>query len=72
MIEVYIVEKGKKYQHFNDIMGAVTGCVLELERRFKGKYEYQTDILAKVYGRYYEEVVGKYEDEKIKLNGDVI
>ena len=35
----YIVDKGKKYQHYNDIIGALEGCKLELYRRSIVPYE---------------------------------
>lgn len=41
--------RGESYQTYNDIMGALEGCKLELYRR----------------------KVSKYEDKKIKSNGDV-
>jgi hypothetical protein len=35
----YIRNKGQRYQNYNDIVGALEGCKLELYRRFIGKYE---------------------------------
>jgi hypothetical protein len=35
----YLNEKGKKYQHINDIIGALEGCKLELYRRVAAPYE---------------------------------
>jgi len=45
----YLANKGEKYQTYNDIIGALEGCKLELYRR----------------------KISKYEDKKIKENGDV-
>ncbi len=35
----YLADKGLRYQHFNDIMGALEGAKLELYRRHVGPYE---------------------------------
>jgi len=35
----YIKEKGEKYQHYNDILGALEGVKLELYRRRIADYE---------------------------------
>lgn len=35
----YICLKGKKYQHFNDVIGALEGAKLELYRRQIAPYE---------------------------------
>lgn len=35
----YIKHKGKKYQHFNDVIGALECCKQELYRRFIAPYE---------------------------------
>lgn len=45
----YVETKGTSYQTFNDIIGALEGCKLELYRR----------------------AIGKYEDQKIRENGDI-
>jgi len=44
----YISRKGEKYEYYNDIIGALENCKLELYRR----------------------KISKYEDIKIKENGD--
>lgn len=44
----YLIEKGERYQTYNDILGALEGCKLEM-------YRLKT---------------AKYEDHKIKLNGN--
>ena len=46
----YLINKGVSYQTYNDIIGALEGCKLELYREF----------------------IADYEDEKKKLNGDII
>lgn len=45
----YIIKHGENYQNYNDLLGALEGCKLELYRR----------------------KISNYEDEKIKINGDV-
>ena len=45
----YLRKHGEKYQHYNDIVGALECCKLE----------------------YYRRRIAKYEDKKIKDNGDV-
>ena len=35
----YLSFKGEKYQHYNDIIGALEGCKLELYRRQTANYE---------------------------------
>lgn len=35
----YIKDRGESYQHYNDIIGALEGCKLELYRRKIGDYE---------------------------------
>jgi len=39
LISNYISFKGEKYQHYNDIMGALEGAKLELYRRKIAPYE---------------------------------
>ena len=45
----YLEQHGESYQRYNDLLGALEGCKLELYRR----------------------KVSIYEQEKIKINGDV-
>ena len=39
LIKKYIFTKGQTYQTFNDIVGALEGCKLEVYRRLVGPYE---------------------------------
>lgn len=39
MVHSYMSRMGISYQHFNDVVGALEGCKLELYRRFIAKYE---------------------------------
>ena len=39
IIDHYMVSKGEKYQHYNDVIGALEGCKLELYRRVVAPYE---------------------------------
>ena len=35
----YLHDRGERYQHYNDIIGALEGCKLELYRRRIAEYE---------------------------------
>jgi len=35
----YMFNQGEKYQHYNDVIGALEGCKLELYRRKVAPYE---------------------------------
>lgn len=64
-------QRGKNnYQDFNDVLGAVDGCRREWLRR-GGRIGHITNILSRFSASFYENVVGPYEDTKIKQNGDV-
>jgi hypothetical protein len=39
LARTYIEDKGESYQNYNDIIGALEGCKLELYRRRVGQYE---------------------------------
>ena len=39
IIQGYLVENGKNYQHMNDILGALEGAKLEFYRRIVANYE---------------------------------
>jgi hypothetical protein len=39
LVQLYIQSKGESYQTYNDIMGALEGCKLELYRRKISLYE---------------------------------
>lgn len=39
MVDKYVKEKGVNYQSYNDVMGALEGCKLELYRRRISPYE---------------------------------
>lgn len=39
VVQRYLKEHGVNYQHFNDVIGALEGCKLELYRRFVAQYE---------------------------------
>jgi hypothetical protein len=39
IVQTYMKEKGEKYQHYNDVIGALEGCKLELYRRHIARYE---------------------------------
>lgn len=65
----YIREKGLKYQHINDVMGAVFGAKIEYVRRTdRHKFDSLFDDVAR---RFYHDVAAPYEDTKIASNGDL-
>lgn len=70
-INTYIENKGLRYQNCNDVFGALVGCGLELRRRFGDTYNIEIDILYRVLHTFYDELVGPYEEEKIRDNGDL-
>jgi hypothetical protein len=39
LIKNYMVRKGENYQNYNDAIGALEGCKLELYRRMISEYE---------------------------------
>jgi hypothetical protein len=59
---------GKKpnYQKYNDITGALVRCEREIHRRLGITTAILRDILNS-----YDDEIAKYEDKKIKENGDV-
>ena len=68
-IEDYVNEfLGDKpnYQRYNDFVGALINCWIEIKRRLG----IEADILLKIIDSYVDEIA-KYEDEKIISNGDV-
>ena len=54
------------YQRYNDMTGALVRCEKECNRR-----GFQTTILTKIMDSYDDEIA-KYEEKKIKENGDVL
>lgn len=39
LIHAFLNQKGRTYQHYNDAIGALEGCKLELYRQYVSKYE---------------------------------
>jgi len=39
LIGTYVIRKGLCYRNINDVMGALTGCLLEFYRRVASPYE---------------------------------
>ena len=54
------------YQKYNDMIGCLTCCYNEFYRRFQIKVKYLLNIID-----LYNVEIAKYEDLKIKENGDV-
>lgn len=78
IIATYILDKGLKYQHINDIVGALV-CSLFEHYRVGLKSEVPehisileiADIVDHELEYFYMRVAGPYEDTKIEENGDV-
>jgi hypothetical protein len=69
VIEKYVIRfLGEKpnYQRYNDFVGALINCYIEIKRRL----HVEADILLLIIESYAEEIA-KYEDVKILENGDV-
>jgi hypothetical protein len=54
------------YQRYNDMTGALIRCYAEVRRRLNIDADYLLEICAS-----YNDEIDKYEDVKIKENGDV-
>jgi len=68
IIEVY---SPPKYYRYNRAIGMLECCRLEFERRYNVKSVLAYNLLDKVILKFYKEIIGPYEDEKIEQNGDV-
>jgi hypothetical protein len=76
LIGTYIALHGTNYATFNDIIGALECAQFEFKRRTYTTYKREwvddaIQIFKNVKNDFYTRVVSPYEDEKIKLNGDV-
>lgn len=71
IISEYIRENGLKYQSFNDLAGAFMLSGGEFYRRTGTLPEAMSEIMADCLWGFYKDVVGPYEDNKIKENGDL-
>ena len=69
-IDEFVGVHGKSYTTFNTVLGALVGANLEYIRRM-GPNNRVSDTFADVVAEFYGQIVGPYEDEKIKQNGDV-
>lgn len=72
MIDAWIKEVGLSYQTINDMAGVALNVPAEFMRR--GHYDaYKTRLhnLATAYGLFYSSVVARYENDKVRDNGDV-
>lgn len=74
-VNQFIGKRVPRYEDFAIIMGSLTNCIIEFERR---KADTWTDVdvdklgVASVFGNwYYTETIAPYEDKKIAENGDV-
>jgi hypothetical protein len=68
-IDDYIESMGLRYQYVNDVIGALTGAKLEMQRRL-GIHTFD-DLFDGVRNKFYNEVAAPYENLKIEENGDV-
>jgi len=65
----YLENHGLRYQHVNDLIGAMTCALLEYQRRTQKD---DLDVLVKyTILELYQEIAVPYEDKKIEENGDV-
>jgi hypothetical protein len=64
-VEQFLGEK-PNYQRYNDMTGALIRCYAEIKRRLNIEFDYLIDLCAS-----YDNEIAKYEDIKIKENGDV-
>jgi hypothetical protein len=76
LIGAYIDLHGRSYAVCNDIIGALECAQFEFKRRtyttFKREWvDDAIQIFQNIKYDFYHRVVAPYEDEKIKLNGDV-
>lgn len=69
-IAAYLTQHTLNYQTLNDILGALDGAHREYVRR-QGIVATVEAAFTEVTEEFYQEVVAVYEDEKIKVNGDV-
>lgn len=63
----YVAFKGLSYQTINDILGAFTGALMELERR----QQRASPEIWEARKIFYAEVASPYEQAKMEANGDV-
>ena len=61
----------RKYVHYNRAVGMLTCCGKEFMRIFGEEGAAIQEFLDYIADCFYEDVVGPYEDEKIKANGKV-
>ncbi len=64
-VDQFLGEK-PNYQRYNDMTGALVRCFIEIQRRLDIKAEVLADVMLS-----YDDEIAKYEDIKIKSNGDV-
>lgn len=68
-IELFVrnfLGKTPNYQKYNDMTGCLVRCAKEIQRRLKQDASLLIEIMES-----YDKEIDKYEDEKIKQNGDV-
>lgn len=75
LVDGYIRDLGESYTIYNEVIGALECCGMELVRRCTGDYEDLADnccsILNQISNDLYFNRTAKYEDQKIAENGDV-
>lgn len=60
-----------KYYRYNRAVGMLTCCRMEFERRYSLKAVKAYRLLNSITVKFYKYIIGPYEDERIKENGDV-
>lgn len=75
ILDAYTEYHGDSYATYNAVIGALTCCSLEWQRRHHGSTDGAVLTVAAMIDakarEFYREVVAPYEDLKIKQNGDV-
>ena len=75
LVDEYIERLGVSYTNYNNAIGALECCGLELMRRVTGDYEDLADncqeAMSWISTNLYFQHVAPYEDQKIAENGDV-
>ena len=75
LVDGYMNRLGTSYTNYNNVIGALHCCSMELTRRVIPKYRVGADravyILKSVASDLYYGRTAPYEDEKIAENGDV-
>lgn len=69
----YLRNTERRYQNFNDVVGALVCSKLEFELRFKDhpRFDDVVNAISEDIDNLYKKVITPYEKDKITANGDV-